>query len=297
MNGVASASSTAIKGLEDHGDDTGVKHCTATVLAAIRLAAVTARLLYDNAKEALRGKRDVLATAIDAARKFATIARDNLKPIFGSEYHEGWDGPGFVGSLAVPKTYEDLLPLMEALVSFFTENPTYEVEDRNVTAAQAQLVCTALKDAFNAIAAQEASMKILMNDRDTKFTALRDKLVQLVDELSHLMDPLDPRWIAFGFNMPGAQQTPDEVEGVQATLIGPTAVALKWNASARAAYYRVFKKVIGTDEDYIPVGSPADLDFTIEGLPANATVEIQVSAVNNGGESPRTSAVTVVTHA
>ena len=32
---------------------------------------------------------------------------------------------------------------------------------------------------------------------------------------------------------------------VTATLIGPTEVALKWNASARADYYRVFKKILG----------------------------------------------------
>ncbi len=74
-------------------------------------------------------------------------------------------------------------------------------------------------------------------------------------------------------------------------------MALKWDAAARADYYRVFKKVLGVDEDFVAVGSPADLDFTIENLPANATVEIQISAVNTGGESQRTASVTIAMHA
>ncbi len=41
----------------------------------------------------------------------------------------------------------------------------------------------------------------------------------------------------------------------------------------------------GADGDYTAVGSPADLDFTIEHLPANSAVDVVVTAVNNGGES------------
>ena len=97
-------------------------------------------------------------------------------------------------------------------------------------------------------------------------------------------------------NKPGALETPDEVENVLATLIGPTAAALKWGPTPRAQYYHVFKKVVGVDTEFILVGSPADLDFTLEGLPANSTVEIYVTAVNNGGESAISETITLVTH-
>lgn len=296
MNGVASTASTAIQGLEDHGDDIEVKHCTAPVLTAARLAAVTARLLHDNAKEALRTKREVYEAERIAVRKFATIARDNLKPTFGSEYQEGWDGPGFVGSLAIPTAYEDLLPMMEALVAFFTANPTLEVANRGVTAAQAQTLLTAFKDAFNAVTAQETSMAELMNDRNEKFDILREKLLLLVDELSHLIDPLDPRWKAFGLKVPGADEAPEVPTNVLATLIGPTSAAVKWSAAARADHYRVWMKVHGTEGDYTAMGSPADLDFTLENVPSNTAIDIAVSAVNSGGESALSNAVTITTH-
>jgi hypothetical protein len=52
--------------------------------------------------------------------------------------------------------------------------------------------------------------------------------------------------------------------------------------------------VVGVDEDFIVVGSITDLDFTLEGLPTGATVQIAVSASNNGGESARCEAVSVV---
>ena len=110
------------------------------------------------------------------------------------------------------------------------------------------------------------------------------------------MGPLDPRWKAFGLNMPGASAIADIVEGLKAVLIGATTVALKWNASARADYYRVFKKVLGVDAEPVAAGSPADLDLTLENLPNNATVEIYVVAVNNGGESQPSEKVTIVTH-
>ncbi len=56
--------------------------------------------------------------------------------------------------------------------------------------------------------------------------------------------------------------------------------ATKWVASPRAEYYRIWMKVHGSTGDYEAVGSPANLDFTLEELPANATVNAAVLAVN-----------------
>ena len=102
--------------------------------------------------------------------------------------------------------------------------------------------------------------------------------------------------MTFGFNMPGAQETPDVPEHVVVTLIGPTAAAIKWGNTPRAAYYHVWKKVHGVDTELVLVGSPADLGFTLENLPNNATVEVALSAVNNGGESVKSAVVTITTH-
>ena len=97
--------------------------------------------------------------------------------------------------------------------------------------------------------------------------------------------------------MPGADETPDVPTNVSAVLVGPTAAALKWSASPRAEYYRVWMKIRNTEGDYTAVGSPADLDFTLENLPVNSTIDIVISAVNNGGESAVSEVKTIVTQA
>lgn len=96
--------------------------------------------------------------------------------------------------------------------------------------------------------------------------------------------------------MPGADEIPDVPGNISAVLVGPNAVSLKWPASARGAYYRLWKRVVGMDKERVAVGSPGDLDFTLEALPNNATIELAVSAVNNGGESGQSTVVTVQTH-
>jgi hypothetical protein len=40
----------------------------------------------------------------------------------------------------------------------------------------------------------------------------------------------------------------------------------------------------------------ADLDFTIENLPTGAAIDIVVTAVNYGGESPVSEVITITTH-
>ncbi len=296
MAGVSASAVKASNGLQENETALGVKYCTLAVLNAARALAFTAALLFNNGKVLLRTKREALDQARTNGRAFAMLTRDILKSVFGSEPNENWLTVGFDG-LAMPANVDDLLTLLKTMAAFFTANPAREVAALNITAAQAQALADALETAMGEVATQESALETLKNDRDAKFMALRGRVVQLFDELTHLMDPLDPRWTSFGFNKPGAQETPDVPENVVATLIGPTAVAVKWKAPARAEYYRVFKKVIGADEEAVAVGSPADLDFTIEGLPTNATVEIQISAVNNGGESQRSEAVTIVTHA
>ncbi len=296
-NGVLAQAIKSENGLAEHELPIGIKHITAAMLSALRMAAILAINAFETGKQTLRTRYAALQEAVAEARAFAMLARDNLKPTFGSVYTESWDITGYVGSLSTPYSVEELLMLMLALKNFFTANPTLEVASRNVTAAQAQAVYDALSAASGAVNNQEATLIGLKTDQDAKVDAVAKALRDLINELGTLIGSMDPRWKAFGFNLPGAEETPDTVTGVIATLIGPTAIALKWDAAARAQYYRVFKKVVGVDEEFIAVGSPADLDFTLEGLPTNATVEIQISAVNDGGESQRTASVTVVTHA
>ncbi len=258
-------------------------------------ALVDAIVAHGNGKTELSTRRDTARTKLETSRSFLTLGRDNFKPALGSEYNQSWDNTGLVGSLTIPRAYDEVTPVLLAFKNFLTSNPAMEVESKDITADKADELFTQLTAAVNAISQQEVIVGQLMEVRDEKSKQLSKRLSDLIQELHMRLDGLDQRWKAFGFNMPDAFETPDSVEHVTATLIGPTAAALKWDSTARAQYYHVFKRVQGVDEDYVLVGSPADLDFTIENLPSGKQIDIVVSAVNNGGEGQRSEAVTILT--
>ena len=287
-----------IDGLDIHETESDVKQNTKAVLIAALANAQNAKAAHDTAVST----KDTLSAAFDVAdanaKAFLHSARFVLAHFLGMFWSQAWMATGFPDqSTAVPENSSGREVLLGALKAYFTTHPAHETAGLNVTAANADTLLIALAAARQAYTEAVADCRTKMLARDQAFAVLRKRMRGLVTELETVLDENDSRWLAFGLNIPGAPATPDMPTGLLATLIGPTAVALKWDSATRAAYYRVFKKVVGVDLDYIAVGSPADLDFTLENLPTNATVEIQISAVNDGGESPRTVAVTVVTHA
>jgi hypothetical protein len=109
-----------------------------------------------------------------------------------------------------------------------------------------------------------------------------------------LIGPLDSRWLAFGFNMPGAEETPDTPENVTARSLVAGEVAVQCIAAPRADHYRVYTRVVGgASQDFVAVGSPTDPNLTLTGLTSGVQMEVCMSAVNNGGESAKSQAVTV----
>ena len=270
-------------------------HNTAVNIGTDADALTTACTDHDAGKVVLADARSALAAVIFTIRAFLMLGRDLMKPVFGNEYSQAFDVLGFVNSIAIPRTVEELLVLLIKFKAFYTEHPEHEDESRNITAERCQELYDQLVAAQFNLNSKNGSVEALVNIRDTAAETMRNRIRSLIGELSSTLSPLDPRWLDFGLNMPGATETPDIVEGLKATLLGATTAALKWSASARADYYRVFMKIHGAEGDYTPLGSPSDLDFTLENLPANSMIDIVVTAVNNGGESPVSQVVTVVT--
>ncbi len=271
-------------------------HNTEENINADILQLVNAITGHETMKTTLGTSRENLRSLVTTSRAFLTLGRDNWKPMLGSGFNANWEPAGFRDSLEIPRAEQEVRPLLRSFHEFLVANPSFEVPQQEITAARANELFTQLEAARGAINLQEALLGQLIELRDEKAEQLRARMSSLIGELKIRMDGLDQRWKAFGLNLPDALETPDGVEHVIATLIGPTAVALKWDPTARAEYYHVFKRVQGVDEDYVLVGSPADLDFTIEDLPSNKQIDIVVSAVNNGGEGERSEAVTITTH-
>ncbi|MDB6026151.1 MAG: hypothetical protein JWM68_2374 [Verrucomicrobiales bacterium] len=240
--------------------------------------------------------RDVIREVAGTGRLFMGFTRDVLKPRLGGQFSEPWKLVGFEESLALPDNPAQIQIALKTIQKYFEANPTYEVAALNITAVHAEALFAQLCAARGAGYNQEMVVGTLIEARDAASEKLRRRYRGFISEASQLFGPLDQRWKAFGLNLPGAQQTPDVVEGVIVTLIGPNAAAAKWPTTARADHYRVWRRVLNVDAEYIAIGSPVDLDFTIENLPSNATVDIALSAVNNGGEGPLSEPVRIVTH-
>ncbi|MFN7140245.1 MAG: fibronectin type III domain-containing protein [Limisphaerales bacterium] len=286
-------STTAIAGGTELGA-AGPKYNTPVSIETTRTAAVTERNTYETARTVLDTKQAEVLVALKAAIIYIAYARDLLMRHLGSKYSEAWDAAGFRRSLRVPRSIKDVKVALEALNGYFTANASRQNTELNITAAHALTLFNNLCTAENAMNLQKSAVGTAKKLRDIKFKALKAQLTRLFKELGEILDPLDSRWVLFGFNKPGAKETPPAPTGVTAVLIGATAVSVKWQAAARADHYRVWVRVEG-EENFDPMGSPADLDQTLEGLSANTNFEIAVSAVNNGGESAKSKVAKVTT--
>ena len=268
---------------------------TKPTIDADTTALIEARDLHVSAGAELKARKASLNSIKAASRDYVAAVRDTFKRTLGPKYSPVWDTTGFIGSFEIPTSTAGLKDRIHSLKTYLTNNPTMEVPAFDVTAVRGTSLLTELNAKDVAVSAQKAIVGTARDTRLAKEKAMRRRLSSLVNELSQKIDSLDQRWTAFGFNKPGAKATPDVPTDVIAMLIGPNAVAIKWNRAARAEYYRVWMKINGVDDEFIVKGSSSDLDFAIEGLPSNSTIKIAISAVNNGGESGKSTVVTVQT--
>ena len=284
----------AAAALAQHAATLNLPRAEATDLPA-KVAAVTAsNAVHKEALLEMKNKRTALEQAVRAGRRFMILLRESLKETLGNEFSQAWTAAGFVNGLMIPRAAGTLLNALTVAEAYLAAHPIADGGAALAT-ARATLLRGNLAAAMTAAAQHRQVVDQAITDRNEDMEALEQALRTLLRELHEVLDPLDSKWLAFGFNKPGAKSIPAVPQNVIATLIGAASVSLKWDSSARASYYRVWKKVVGVDEEYIPVGSPADLDFTLEGLPSNSQVEILVSAVNNGGESQKSTMLLVQT--
>ncbi len=283
--GIITQVTQAIVGVEAYEGPLALSLVDGATMSATVAAMQAGELSTIQAKAELINRQLAYNTLTGTVRKHITAARDILKPYLGTQYSSVWGEAGFVQSLTIPRKAEKMLPILQALAAYFTAHPTHENVPLNVTAARSTQHYNNLVAGLGGVNSQITTWKLAIATRETKAEQVRGELRALLKELSIRMDPMDERWTAFGFNKPGQLQTPPAPTKVSVTLVGPNAASVKWKKAARAQYYRIWKKVVGMDEGYLPVGSPADLDFTLENLPTGAQIEIVITAVNNGGES------------
>ncbi len=282
--GLLAASADAIAGDIKNTATVTLAYNTAAALTLTRNAAETAMNNYGAGLTAQRNLRRDLDLKFGEARIVSTLSRDVLKPKLGLQFNPDWVETGFLSSLEIPRSNPKLETLLGSLADYFVANPANEANSSGVTAAALGLLHTDFSGLRQDLKSQTTNVRTRSRLQREKFAALRFQLSAMVKELSQKLSPLDERWLDYGFKIPGVKQKPTTPAKLAAIVRG-NEVALKWNQSARAEYYRIWKRVVGVDQDMVAVGTAADLNFTLENLPANVTVEVGVSAVNNGGES------------
>lgn len=266
--------------------------------AEVRLnlsAAITAQNDYKTAITAKTTLSTAVTVADSNAKAFIGSARRVLVNYLGEGYSQMWEASGFPDqSTAVPGTQGKRQALLLSLKNYFTANPTQANAPLNITAAQAGTLFTALSDARSAaadgnnIAGQKKSV------RDDAMLALRRRLSGLISELGQLLEDNDPRWLAFGLNLPGATNLPDVADSVVLTAGPAGTVLVDWSDTARATRYRVFKQVVTVDLNFIAAVTVTDSDATLSGLLSGKTVRIKIIAANDAGEAQASTVAEIV---
>jgi hypothetical protein len=253
---------------------------------------IEARDAHANSRGVLREKRRVLKGRFKKARRLGMTAREVLKDVFGNDHSELWISAGYDKSLAVPRSFPGLIRLMQGLKRYFEAHPEHEVG--TIGAAQAEANSNELMAAIKAVDQQKSEVGKLMAARSLAAAAVRKNLQSVHAELRMKADHVGPVWEDFGLKRPGILQVPEVPENVTVTVLGPKTLLVRWNRPARGRSYRVWRKIVGVDQDFVLVGSRRERDLTMEDVPAGATIEIAVSACNNGGESLLSKVVAVV---
>ena len=264
----------------------GIVHNTEARVRADLLAAVVALDEYRTARDAKRGLVSTQTVADSNGRAFIGLARNVLAVHLGSVWSQAWEPTGFPDqSTATPSTIGERQALLAALKLYFTNHPAQEVAALNITAARAETLFTALSDARSAVNAGLVLIGQKMAVRETTEPALRKRLSDTISELALLLDPLDPRWEAFGLNRPGAAATSDVADAPVLTGLGPSRIFADWPDARRANHYFVEKQIVGVDPDFIEVARVTESECLLQGLPSTATVRIRIIAANEVGRS------------
>lgn len=273
-------------GLNDLEVLIGVLQHTQVKLRVNLAAALAKQLAFNGSKSARVALTQAQATADNNGRTFIGQTKNVLAATLGGQWSQVWEATGFPNqSLAVPGTLDERLSLIGSLQAYLTANPTLENAPLNVTAVRAGLLFNALSDARNAINANVADGALKKSERETAVTALRVRMRGVIDELTSLLTPDDPRWYQFGLVPPALSDAPEAPENLILSAGGSSGEVLAdWSDSPRAVSYRVYKKIVGVDPDFVLIASPADSDATLTGLPSGQTVQVQVVAV---GASPQ----------
>jgi hypothetical protein len=274
-------------GIVQKGASVPVTMITAAQLQTDLTAFNAAETAFGNARKAVKNAYDVFTPAANDLIEWLNAVRPILISHFGYSWSADWAAAGFVGpSTAIPDKIEDRLGLAASLITFLTANPDFEVAATGVTASHG----TAVRDA--AVAAQltvtntEAALRTAGDTRKPARATLVADMRTLIKNLAAKLAKNDPRWLAFGLEMPATNTTPGKPSGLAAQLdVESGGLILTCDPEPLGRRFRFRIREAGSGLPYqLAASSPHPMALT-KPVEAGTTVEIIVQAVNGSAQS------------
>lgn len=273
-----------LRGLELFEAVVGVKYNTKAVMEADLAAARTAKEAGEAAQTA-RTKATAARNAVDQnVIAFLGVARELFKARLGRRYTISWKQAGFTNSLAVSRTMNGRVSQVSSIKLYLEANPELEVPGVLTAAIAGNLYTTAVA-AMNDVDIALAVQREKTIERNAAAARLLKRARALCHELKLLLPANDPRWLEFGYNVPGDVSVPGAPEKVVATSESPGKVAVSWEPAVHTDHCRVFCKVVGQDAEFAAKASIRESTITLTGLPSGGHLQLYLTAVNRAGES------------
>lgn len=283
-------------GLEDLEVAVGIKQNT----FALTRADLDALIATHNNFKLAEGEEPDAYTALRIAdsngKAFIAAAVKVLSISLGEQWSDAWLATGLPDNVVgVPRTQDGRFTALGGLKAYFTAHPDMEVSTDKVvvTAAKATTLHAAVSAAREGVgqALQKTASKLLL--REPAEAQFRKRFRGVITELEDLLPDDDARWYQFGLNRPADPATPGVPGDVIATALGAGRVLAQAGLSRRANSLNFYKQLVGVDAAPVKVTNTEGNQFTIEGLPVGADVDITVTGVNDAGEGPASAAVRV----
>jgi len=268
-------------GLTQLGATLGITQITPEAFQGYITAFVNADNDFNTARSDRHEASDNYRTATKALARWLEVVRLSLAQRFGNRWSTAWAQAGFINnSTKVPDRLADQMTLGQQLVSFFTANPSYELPQIDVTAAQGTTLTNAVLTAQQARNDAKTTSKTTKDLDATARLALAYEMRLLIQILTKLLGPDDPRWNTFGLNMPSANTTPGQPVNVAASLDASGNILVSCDAVPLATRYRWRMLLVDVDNKYSLAARTVAPLGVIKGVQPGLTVQIIVQAVN-----------------
>lgn len=273
-------------GLTQFGAQIPVTMVTAAQMLTGKTAFKNAADAFNAARNTVRSAYRVFKPAITGLYNWLVIARRALATQLGDRWSAAWAEAGFVApSTAIPDTIEGQIALGLSLATYFTNHPSSERPDDNVTAAKATELTDAAVAGQTGVATAEQTLKNADEARQSKRADLLALMSEVIANLNMKLPADDPRWMAFGLRMPSTPTTPSKPQNVTATPAQDGTILVQCGTAPLATRYRCRMFVPGVETKYRLVFSGPEPMGLITGVGPGVTVQIIMQAVNDNAQS------------